>query len=94
MSGAVSGPGGADKLPPASFEVLVGLVAGPCFVHLGKAPSPVSGEIELDLEQAKWALDLLHVLEEKTRGNLDDRERAMVDHLLHELRSSYMSAKS
>jgi hypothetical protein len=77
------------ELPEPTFDVLVQLLAGPAFVHLGLVQNPATGRLEPDRVQAKWVIDLLHVLEERTRGNLDDAERARVTQLLHQLRSAY-----
>ncbi len=84
----------AQPLPDPSFDVLMQMVAGPCVVHLGLAPSPVSGAVEKDLDQAKWSIDLLHVLEQKTRGNLTDAEKGQLDQMLHQLRSAYLHHSS
>jgi hypothetical protein len=82
-----------EKLPEPSFDVLLQVLAGPCFVHLGLVPNPETGAASRDLEQARWCLDLLHVFEEKVRGNLSKPEREITDHLLHELRQVYSSAR-
>ena len=84
----------AQQLPPPSFEVLLQVVAGPCYVHLGLVPNPETGQPTRDLEQAKWCIDLLHVFEEKTRASATNEERQMLDGLLHELRSVYLKFSS
>lgn len=83
-----------QKLPPATFDVLVQVMAAPCLVHLGMAPNPMTGKTDRDLEQAKWTIDLLHVLEEKTRGNTTAAEKAHLDQLLHQFRQVFASTKS
>jgi hypothetical protein len=80
------------KLPPASFDVLVQVLAAPCLVHLGMVENPVTGKRDRDLAQARFVIDLLHVLEERTRGSVTAEERARLDQLLHQLRSAYASA--
>lgn len=82
------------KLPEPSFDVLVQVIAAPCLVHLGLAPNPVTGKSEKDMEHAKWTIDLLHVLEERTRGNLAADQQARLDQLLHQLRTAYASMRS
>ena len=82
------------KLPPASFDVLVDILAAPCLVHLGLAANPATGKQERDSEQAKFTIDLLHVLEERTRGNLSAAEKARMDQILHHLRQAFASVKS
>lgn len=80
------------KLPPASFDVLVQVLAAPCLVHLGMVANPATGKVERDLVQARWVIDLLHVLEERTRNALTVAEKSHLDQLLHQLRSVYAAA--
>lgn len=77
------------KLPPPSFDILVQVIAAPCMVHLGLVANPATGQIEKNLEQARWSIDLLHVLEEKTRASTSEAERARVNQLLRQLRDAY-----
>ena len=78
-----------QQLPPASFDVLVQVIAAPAMVHLGLVANPATGKIEKNLEQARWAIDLLHVLEEKTRSSATEAERGKLNQLLAQLRSAY-----
>jgi hypothetical protein len=78
------------QLPPATFDVLVQVIAAPCMVHLGLVANPATGQIEKNLDQARWAIDLLHVLEEKTRGALSDAESGKLNQLLSQLRNAYV----
>ncbi len=68
------------------------VLATPCHVHLGMLANPASGKTEKDLGQARWALDLLHVLREKTAGTATRDETARLDALLHQLREAYNDA--
>ena len=81
----------ADALPTPSFDVLVQVLATPCFVHLGLLENPTSGKAEKDLDQARWALDLLHVLRDKTEASVTDEEKARLESLLHQLRDAFTS---
>ncbi len=81
-----------QQLPPASFDVLVQVIAAPCMVHLGLVANPATGAIEKNLEQARWAIDLLHVLEEKSRASLTDAERGRLNQMLSQLRNAYTIA--
>ena len=83
----------ADALPPPSFEVLVQVLATPCFVHLGLIENPATGQAETDLAQARWAIDLLHVLRERTEASQTKEEREQIDSLLHQLRDAYLAAR-
>jgi hypothetical protein len=78
-----------QQLPPASFDVLVQVIAAPAMVHLGLVPNPATGRIEKNLEQARWSIDLLHVLEERTRGSTNESERGKLNQLLSQLRNAY-----
>ncbi|MCG3135156.1 MAG: hypothetical protein HMLKMBBP_02662 [Planctomycetes bacterium] len=77
----------APKLPPPSLDVLVQVIAAPALVHLGVVANPATGKLEKNLEQARWTIDLLHVLEEKVRASATQEERARLDAMLHQLRS-------
>jgi hypothetical protein len=55
-------------------------------LSLGQIMNPNTGEVYLDLDAAKYAIDLLAVLEEKTKGNLDATELATLREVLHNLR--------
>ena len=78
-----------DALPEPDFEVLVQVLATPVYVHLGMVPNPATGQAEKDLQQARWALDLLHVLYEKTKGSATADESARLESMLHQLREAY-----
>jgi hypothetical protein len=82
----------SQQLPPASFDVLVQVIAAPCMVHLGLIANPATGRTEKNLEQARWSIDLLHVLEQKTRGALTAEESSRLDQILSQLRSAYLQS--
>jgi len=82
----------AQELPTPSFEVLAQVLATPCYVHLGLVANPATGKAEKDLAQARWALDLLHVLHEKTKGTATPDETARLESMLHQLREAFAGA--
>ena len=84
----------ADALPQPSFDVLVQVLATPCFVHLGLVENPTTGQAEKDLDQARWAIDLLHVLRDKTEASATADEKARLEALLHQLREAYTAARA
>ena len=62
-------------------------------VHFGDVPDPVSGQtIPANLPAAQQMIDILSLLEEKTRGNLSAEERQFLDQILYELRLRYVEA--
>jgi len=58
--------------------------------QMGKVTSVVTGKIERDLNMAKHSIDMLGMLEEKTRGNLTEDEEKYLKHTLYELRMNYL----
>ena len=60
------------------------------WIHLGKVSNPATGKAERNLEAARDMIDLLGVLEEKTRGNRVEDEEKLILQLLNELRMNYV----
>ncbi len=77
-------------LPEANLTSLVGLLASQALMGLGTMQDPQSGGVVVDLEGARFSIDLLGVLEEKTKGNLIDEEAKELTHLLAELRQRFV----
>ena len=75
-----------------TFSSLVLMFGTTALVHLGVAPDPGSGQKTPDLTQAKQVIDLLAVLQEKTKGNLTPGESGLLDSLLFDLRMRYLEA--
>jgi hypothetical protein len=61
-------------------------------VHLGRLPRP-EGEVQRDLAAAKQAIDMIAMLDEKTRGNLDESEEKLLRSVLYDLRVAYVDAQ-
>ncbi len=61
-------------------------------VHLGELPEPQTGEVSRDLEQARHTIDILDMLQEKTRGNLTDQEARLLQGLCSELKMKFVWA--
>lgn len=88
-----SPPEAPRALPPLDFSTLVLSMASTAMVQLGAVPGPGGGAAAPDLEAAKQAIDILAILEEKTRGNLDDAEQKLLNSLLYDLRVAYVDAQ-
>ena len=58
--------------------------------QMGKLVNPLTGKIERDLEQAKFSIDVLGMLEEKTKGNLTEKEQRYLQGALSQLRLNYV----
>lgn len=81
------------KLPPASFGTLVEMLASQVLVFLGLYPDPSQKKPVVRLNFARHYIDTLAMLEDKTRGNLSDEEAKFVEHVLHDLRMSYVDVQ-
>jgi len=77
----------AEEMNFASFLISLGTQA---FMHLGDIPNPMTQQREKDLPAAKQMIDLLGVLQEKTKGNLDADEERLLQQLLLDLRLRYV----
>jgi hypothetical protein len=81
-------------LPPMDFSMFVMSLGSSAMVNLGQLPPPEGMEASLDLAAAKQIIDILGVLEEKTRGNLDESEDKLLASLLYDLRVHYVDAQA
>jgi hypothetical protein len=85
---------GQVPLPPASFEMLVTTLATEAMIGLGQIPHPVSGQFHADAGQARYAIDMLEMLSEKTKGNLTPGEEGGMRDLLHQLRMAFVAVQT
>lgn len=76
-------------LPGLDFETFVLSVIGSAYVHLGDAPAP-DGQFDPNLALARQDIDLLGLLQEKTKGNLTGREEALLNQGLCDLRLRFV----
>ncbi len=60
-------------------------------VLLGEVPNPYTNKKEENLQAARHMIDILALLQEKTRGNLDQEEQQLLDSVLYELRMKFMA---
>jgi hypothetical protein len=77
-------------LPEITFASFLISLSSSAFIHLGDIPDPVTGETKKDLSLAKQTIDLLGLLREKTRNNLQEDEERLFDHLLYDLRMRFV----
>jgi len=74
----------------ASFDDLLRLMATQALMYMGAFPDPQTGQAMVALDLAKLHIDMLGVLEEKTKGNLGDGESKALTGILHELRLQFV----
>ena len=94
-----AGPHGQTKsspttsLPSLNFATFIFSLNSSALVQLGMIEDPMTGEKTKNLPLAKQTIDILSMLEEKTRGNLDADEAAMLKNILYDLRILYVKEK-
>ena len=80
-------------LPPADLAFLIGTLYIQGTMALGLLPNPVTKKADVQLDQAKHAIDLLTVLQQKTEGNRTPQETGELEATLHELRMAYITVQ-
>ncbi len=81
----------SDRKVEASFTQFIGGFAVQTLVHLGRMSNPMTGETSVDLANAKYSIDILGILQEKTNGNLSGEEGEYLANLLRDLRMEYVA---
>jgi hypothetical protein len=81
--------GEGEEFPPADFRSLAGMIASQALGGLG-AYADEQGRVIVDLAGSRFAIDLLAVLEEKTKGNLTPEEANEISSMLTQLRARFM----
>jgi Domain of unknown function (DUF1844) len=81
------------QLPEINFATFIFSLNHSVLVHLGVMEDPSTGKKVKNLPIAKQTIDILGMLGEKTRGNLDDDEEKMLKNILYDLRMIYIKEK-
>lgn len=71
--------------PEPSFQALLLMLGTQAMIDLGEIANPMTGQPATDLRKAKWHLDLLKMLEQKTAGQLDEAEAKALANIVHEV---------
>lgn len=74
----------------ASFLSIIFMFQAAALQALGEIPNPLTGKAEKDLLQAKYSIDTLNLLKEKTKGNLEEGEVKVLDEVLYGLRMRFV----
>ena len=80
-------------LGPIDFSTHILSLASTALIALGKMPAPDGAVQPVDLETAKHLVDVLAMLETKTKGNLDEAETTLLASLIYDLRVAYVDAQ-
>lgn len=78
-----------DTLDMQFYQLILSLQAG-AMQQMGKIASPVSGQVERNLDMARSTIDILEMIDRKTKGNLNSDEKQMLEHILYELRLNFI----
>ena len=77
-------------LPEPSLRTFVSGMARQVLISLGLFENPATGKKEVNVEQAKYSIDLLQILYDKMQGNLTDEEEKLMSSILYDLRMRYV----
>ncbi len=80
-------------LPPMDFSTFIMSLGSSALMNLGAIPVPGSDVPDKNLPAAKQVIDILGILCDKTRGNLDEAEKKLLESLLYDLRVQFVDAQ-
>ncbi len=81
---------GPQAIPEIDFKTFVLSLSTSALFHFGAIPDPVTNEKEINLPLAQQSIDILSMLQEKTKGNLDKEEEDLLENILYNLRMKYV----
>ena len=87
---AARGPGPREA-PAGDFAMFLSTLSMQAMMALGEVPHPATNAPQEDLEQARYLIDILGVLQKKTKGNLTPEETSLLEGVLYELRMKYVA---
>lgn len=76
----------------ASFSTLILSIGSSAAMALGLAPNPTTGKTEQDKQLARFNIDLLMMLQEKTKNNLNDEEKRFLDSVVKDLQMKFVQS--
>lgn len=77
--------------PEADFSFFITTLALQASIALGQVPNPATNQKDEDTAQAKFLIDTIGMLKEKTKGNLTADETQLLENVLYELRMQYVA---
>jgi hypothetical protein len=81
---------GEEGLLRVDFATFVLSLSHSALMHLGDAPHPETGKVERSLPLARQTIDLIAMLDEKTKGNLTGDEERLIGQVLYDLQMRYV----
>jgi len=80
-------------LPEISFSNFIFSLSTSALIQLGEIPDPVVNQTNKNLAMAKQTIDILGILQEKTKGNLTPDEESLIQNILYDLRMRFVNAR-
>jgi Domain of unknown function (DUF1844) len=84
------GPAGPEFVPPLEFSSIIILLYFPALIQLGLVEDPATGERSVNLNLAKRNIDLLDLLKDRTKGNLEAEEQKFLEGVIDQLKMAYL----
>lgn len=81
----------SHPFPEINFAGFIFSLHTSALLHFGDFPDPVSNEKSRNLPAAKQTIEILDMMKDKTRGNLDENEEKLLDGILYELKMRYVT---
>ncbi len=78
------------RIPEANFSLFISSLVTQALISLGEVENPFSNTSEQNLDQAKFTIDTLQIIKDKTDGNLTEDETKLLDTALYDLRMRYV----
>ncbi|MFP5520203.1 MAG: DUF1844 domain-containing protein [Bdellovibrionia bacterium] len=83
-----------DQNMQASFSMLVMSIASSAVMDMGLAPNPQNGEVNTDRGMARFNIDLLLMLQQKTQGNLQKEEAEFLENIISDLQLKFVQSQT
>jgi len=83
-----------ESVPEITFSSFIMSLATQALMQLGELPPPPGISVPVDPDGAKQTIDIISMLEEKTRGNVDPNEQRLLKEVLHNIRLSFLAKKN
>lgn len=80
----------ANERPKIDFTIFIQSIAHQAMIGLGIAPWPDSGLVKIELNLAQEMIDILKILQEKTKNNLDQAEENLINTIVYQLQLAYV----
>ena len=81
-----------EVFPAINFSTFIISLSTQALMDLGEIPNSLTGKVEKEIQVAKQTIDIISLLQETTRGNLDQGEEKLMEEVLYDLRMKYVEA--